>query len=41
MTISTKDWRAYIDRLAALNDKAAEQIGGQIVRDIGRVAQGR
>ena len=26
MTISTKDWRAYIDRLAALNDKAAEQM---------------
>ena len=26
MTISTKDWQAYIKRLAALNDKAAEQM---------------
>ena len=26
MYISTKDWRAYIDRLAAINDKAAEQM---------------
>lgn len=26
MTISTKDWRAYIDRLSAINEKAAEQM---------------
>ena len=26
MYISTKDWRAYIDRLAAINDKAAGQM---------------